>query len=63
MGISSSVEKIGAGIFVGSVFGTLFGTIIGAPGGFVYGFESVGESQLYNSNDYKIKFVDSHQDI
>ena len=59
MGISSKVEKIGAGIFVGSVFGTLFGTIIGAPVGFVYGFESLGESKLYNSNDYKIKFDDN----
>ena len=59
MGINSSVEKIGAGIFVGSVFGTLFGTIIGAPVGFVYGFESLGESKLYNSNDYKIKFIDN----
>ena len=56
MGISSKVEKIGAGIFLGSVLGTLFGTIIGAPAGFVYGFESLGESKLYNSNDYKIKF-------
>ena len=36
--------------------GTLFGTIIGAPIGFVYGFESLGESQIFNSNDYKIKF-------
>ena len=59
MGISSKVEKIGAGIFVGSVFGTLFGTIIGAPVGFVYGFESLGESQIFNSNDYKIKFDDN----
>ena len=59
MGITSLVEKIGAGIFVGSVFGTLFGTIIGAPVGFVYGFESLGESKLYNSNDYKIKFDDN----
>ena len=59
MGISSKIEKIGAGIFVGSVFGTLFGTIIGAPVGFVYGFESLGESKLYNSNDYKIKFDDN----
>ena len=59
MGITSSVEKIGAGVFVGSVFGTLFGTIIGAPVGFVYGFESLGESKLYNSNDYKIKFDDN----
>ena len=56
MGISSKVEKIGAGIFFGSVLGTLFGTIIGAPIGFVYGFESLGESQIFNSNDYKIKF-------
>ena len=46
---------IGAGIFVGSVFGT----IIGAPVGFIYGFESLGESKLYNSNDYKIKFDDN----
>ena len=60
MGISSLVEKIGAGIFVGSVFGTLFGTVIGAPVGFIYGFESLGESQLYNSNDYKIKFDDNN---
>ena len=59
MGIYSLVEKIGAGIFVGSVFGTLFGTITGAPIGFVYGFQSLGESQLYNSNDYKIKFDDN----
>ena len=59
MGITSLVEKIGAGIFVGSVFGTLFGTIIGAPVGFVYGFESFGESQIFNSNDYKIKFDDN----
>ena len=59
MGISSKVEKIGAGIFLGSVLGTLFGTIIGAPVGFVYGFESLGESKLYNSNDYKIKFADN----
>ena len=59
MGISSKIEKIGAGIFLGSVLGTLFGTIIGAPMGFVYGFESLGESKLYNSNDYKIKFDDN----
>ena len=59
MGISSKVEKIGAGIFLGSVLGTLFGTIIGAPVGFVYGFESLGESKLHNSNDYKIKFDDN----
>ena len=59
MGISSKVEKVGAGIFVGSVFGTLFGTIVGAPVGFVYGFESLGESQIFNSNDYKIKFDDN----
>ena len=59
MGIYLSVEKIGAGVFVGSVFAKLFGTIIGAPMGFVYGFQSLGESQLYNSNDYKIKFDDN----
>ena len=56
MGSFSLIEEIGAGIFVGSVFGTLFGTVVGAPLGFVYGFESLGESQLYYLNDYKIKF-------
>ena len=59
MGSFSLIEEIGAGIFVGSVFGTLFGTIIGAPVGFVYGYQSLGESQLYNSNNYKIKFDDN----
>ena len=59
MGSFSFIEEIGAGIFVGSVFGTLFGTIIGAPVGFVYGYQSLGESQLYNSNNYKIKFDDN----
>ena len=59
MGSFSLIEEIGAGIFDGSVFGTLFGTIIGAPVGFVYGYQSFGESQLYNSNNYKIKFDDN----
>ena len=59
MGSFSLIEEIGASIFVGSVFGTLFGTIIGAPVGFIYGFQSLGKSQLYNSSDYKIKFDDN----
>ena len=59
MGSFSKVEEIAAGILVGSVFGTMIGTIYGAPLGFVYGFISLGESKLYNANNFKIKFDDN----
>ena len=51
----SFAEKVGVGLLSGALFGTSYG-VAGGLIGLVNGFFSKGESELYHSGYYKIKF-------
>ena len=51
----SLAEKVGVGLFFGALAGTSYG-LAGGIIGLVNGFFSKGESELYHSGHYKIKF-------
>ena len=55
-GSPSEIEKIGVGTFFGLVGGVFRGIAYGLPSGFVYGFLSLGETNLNFSKDYTLKF-------